>query len=94
PCLPSVPILAGRIQAGNLYEALRLFVHREVTPPVRLQETDSLLACWPLGQGPDDPETTSLDPVTDTRDWSNQIHCGQRLIRTGRIPRPETGREG
>ncbi|MBF0627554.1 MAG: type I-E CRISPR-associated protein Cas5/CasD [Magnetococcales bacterium] len=87
PCLPSTPILAGRLEAETLHQALTRFVHQEID----LNQPDSfandMRACWPIGQGPDDPERTRLHPLTDQRDWKNQIHCGQRLVREGMIPR-------
>ncbi|MEO5349248.1 MAG: type I-E CRISPR-associated protein Cas5/CasD [Magnetococcus sp. YQC-3] len=85
PCLPSTPILAGRTEAVTLYQALSQFVHRNVGPAVSTAPTQEMRACWPPGQGPEVAEHTRLLPLTDQRDWRNQIHCGQRLVREGML---------
>ncbi|MBF0284476.1 MAG: type I-E CRISPR-associated protein Cas5/CasD [Magnetococcales bacterium] len=85
PCLPSAPILAGRVEAETLHHALTLFVHPEVGEVSPTPPPHAMRACWPPGQGPEDQETTRLDPVCDERDWANQIHCGQRLTRAGMV---------
>ncbi|MEO5339803.1 MAG: type I-E CRISPR-associated protein Cas5/CasD [Magnetococcus sp. MYC-9] len=85
PCLPSLPILAGRAEAESLYQVLTLFVHREVGAAAPSLPVQPLRACWPPGQGPEDGERTRLEACTDQRDWRNQIHCGQRLVREGMI---------
>ncbi len=85
PCLPSTPILAGRTEAASLHQALTQFVHQHVESAVPIAPVQEMRACWPPGQGPEDTERTRLEPLTDQRDWRNQIHCGQRLVREGMI---------
>ncbi|MEO5331407.1 MAG: type I-E CRISPR-associated protein Cas5/CasD [Magnetococcus sp. YQC-5] len=85
PCLPSTPILAGRMVADTLYQALTFFLHRDLEWDAQEMTSAPLRACWPLGQGPEDAARTRLVPLTDQRDWRNQIHCGQRLVREGMI---------
>ncbi|MBF0416140.1 MAG: type I-E CRISPR-associated protein Cas5/CasD [Magnetococcales bacterium] len=84
-CLPASPILAGRLSADNLYDALRHFGQHSVTGEGEITPQNAMSACWPPGQGPDHPDQTVLEPVTDHRDWLNQIHGGQRLQRVGQI---------
>lgn len=89
-CLPSSPILSGRICATNLHEALCHVGHHDWPEGGEATIDPPLLACWPTGHGPDDSDQTVLEPVTDHRDWLNQIHGGQRLQRLGRVT-PSTG---
>ncbi|MBF8271508.1 MAG: CRISPR-associated protein, CT1976 family [Magnetococcales bacterium] len=84
-CVPSLPILAGRITAANLYDALCHFVYQDWPDAGDSVADTPMSACWPEGQGPDDPDHTILEPVTDQRDWLNQIHGGQRLQRLGQV---------
>ncbi|MBF0423171.1 MAG: type I-E CRISPR-associated protein Cas5/CasD [Magnetococcales bacterium] len=90
PCLPSTPILAGRMEAATLHAALTVFNHQDVEPEMLFSPKNGMRACWPPGQGPEDPDTTLLNLLTDQRDWQNQIHCGQRLVRMGMI-HPQRG---
>lgn len=84
-CLPSFPILAGRVTAASLHEALCHFGQHAWPEGGETMVQPPLPACWPVGQGPDDPNQTALEPVTDHRDWLNQIHGGQRLQRLGQV---------
>jgi CRISPR system Cascade subunit CasD len=79
PCLPSTPLLSGRTAAPTLLHAL------ETHPLARHAARDHpLLAWWPadedLGR-----EGSRLIPITDDRDWRNQIHVGRRWIHEGTI---------
>ncbi len=87
-CLPSMPIFAGRMEAPTLYDALATFVHKEVIPS-GLVVTEPMRACWPPGQGPEKSDKNRLEPLTDQRDWANQIHCGQRMVLVGMVPRAQ-----
>lgn len=83
PCLPAAPILLERFEATSLREALENAARLD---PARSDEADPdlLAAWWPDGDVEAD-ETDVLLSVTDQRDWTNQIHGGQRLIRHGTI---------
>jgi CRISPR system Cascade subunit CasD len=80
-CLPATPILLGRLQATSLLDALRQ------APPLRRParlaagDTPPLAACWPIEEG----GTGTPVPVTDERDWANQVHVGRRVVLTGRL---------
>lgn len=77
-CLPSGPLLLGRVEAPSLLAALR-------AAPVaqRRHERGQRrgMAWWPA----DEEATTSsrLVPVFEDRDWSNQVHTGRRFVREG-----------
>jgi CRISPR system Cascade subunit CasD len=81
PCLPSAPLLAGRMQAATLLQAL------EGYPAVATSRESlgrPLNAWWPGDEDTGRPEAR-LIPVTDDRDWRNQIHVGRRWIYEGTI---------
>lgn len=85
-CLPSGPVLAGRLAAGFCLEALR---SAPWIRPDRLRGGEGSLhsAVWP-----DEPGGGSdwmLARVADLRDWKNQVHTGRRFIRRGAIRRED-----
>lgn len=70
PCLPATPIFRHSIVAADIVDALRqTSLHR------RARATE-VVAQVPATR--DDPEAT---PISDMRDWANQIHTGQRWVR-------------
>ena len=78
-CLPATPIHLDRTQAPTLIDALsRAPLHR------RADEGPSYRAWWPCKAGGDDGADMAK-PVTDRRDWQNQIHVGERWIAEGSI---------
>lgn len=88
PCLPAAPILVGRIQAPSLFAAL------EATPRLprtRWAEPDCApepLAAWIPGE--EQPPGPSRElPVTDERDWENQIVVGRRIVKQVLVNPPE-----
>lgn len=83
-CLPSQNILLGRIHADSLLDALRK------TQPVEKNRqpeewNGKCFAWWPDDANEESGSRSQKTPVTDCRDWLNQIHCGQRFIRQGLI---------
>jgi CRISPR system Cascade subunit CasD len=78
-CLPSTPVLLGRTTARSLLAAL------EAVPRVPIGRGDPglLAAYWPAEE--DERADSRLIPVTDERDWTNQIHVGRRSMREGVI---------
>lgn len=82
PCLPAGRLLAGRLSAPGVREALAL------APLAERAEADdgAFLATWPRADGSQEPRGGGrLLPVTDGRDWPNQVHVGRRLVWQGRI---------
>ena len=83
PCLPAAPLFAGRVQAPDLLTALQR------TPlDARAFRRRTYRVWWQTH--PDDPtppgvHETMRMPVSDTKDWANQIHTGGRWIATGEI---------
>jgi len=85
PCLPADSLFAGRMEADSLPDAL-------VQAPLHARADDgpSYAAWWPTHPDADDPSGANLDvdlrePVTDRRDWKNQIHVGERWIVNGTV---------
>jgi CRISPR system Cascade subunit CasD len=79
-CLPASPILLGMIDTPSLVSAL-------VSLP-RIDRCDKglLRATWWDGDDAAAATGTShVVPVTDEREWRNQIHTGRRLMREGRV---------
>jgi CRISPR system Cascade subunit CasD len=84
-CLPAAPLYAGRTQADDLVEALR----RAKMPARARTDGDGTYRAWwptaPEGHAPQGTRETIRQPVTDRRDWENQIHVGERWVATGEI---------
>ena len=87
-CLPASRLLLDTVEAPSLLAALANI------PRSARANSGPLLACWWEG----DDSTGSVGdsrvvPVTDERDWKNQIHTGRRLMREGRVDPPEAHRD-
>lgn len=80
-CLPATPLLLGRIAAPSLYAALQ----QAPLDPRAQAEDGAFAAWWPQEDEPVTAGQERLLPVTDERDWANQIHVGRRLVRHGRV---------
>lgn len=86
PCLPADSLFAGRMQVDTLPDAL-------VQAPLHDRAADgpTYPAWWPThpdAKGPSDESPLDEDlrePVTDRRDWHNQIHVGERWIVNGTV---------
>jgi CRISPR system Cascade subunit CasD len=82
-CLPAAPLLVGLRVAPSVLQAL-LDLPRLPRRRTGLQDGEPLAAWWPEGDAEGEAvEGVRTIPVTDTRDWGNQVHCGRRLIRHG-----------
>jgi CRISPR system Cascade subunit CasD len=79
PCLPSEPILCGRVEAPTLLGALEAYPLAS-----RARPGHPFNAWWPGDEDVGRPESR-LIPITDERDWRNQIHVGRRWIHEGII---------
>jgi len=89
PCLPADSLFAGRLQADSLPAALA-----RIPLSDRHDEKERHPAWWPIH--PDDPKPQKETPggpvvedmrrpITDRRDWENQIHTGERWLAEGTI---------
>ncbi|MFB6231386.1 MAG: type I-E CRISPR-associated protein Cas5/CasD [Salinibacter sp.] len=90
PCLPAESLFVERTQVDTLPDALvRAPLHN------RADDGPTFSAWWPThpdADGPSDEGPLDEDmrePVTDRRDWRNQIHVGERWIVNGTV-RPQT----
>lgn len=89
-CLPAAPVLLQRLSAPSLYEAL---LRAPLLPEARRpHEKTELSAWWPEEEGPGSGGAR-LFPVSDARDWTNQIHVGRRLLYHGVLSFGEMGDE-
>ena len=73
PCLPAERLLLGHVQADDLIDPLR--------DPRWAKGTGTFSAWWPTLPGSE----VNKRPVTDMRDWANQIHVGARWIAMGKV---------
>lgn len=79
-CLPAAPILAGRTRAASLLDALRAM------PPLPANRAPAgKVQAWWFADEEEAPSESCLVRVTDERDWTNQIHGGERLMRHGTL---------
>jgi CRISPR system Cascade subunit CasD len=70
-CLPAGPIFIGRYPAQDLRDAL-------VRAPLSARApANRRLRAWFAAEG---PHVRGALPLTDDRDWTNQIHVGRRFV--------------
>lgn len=82
-CPPSVPLLIGSASAETFRSALE--DHPRWTGPHSENASQQpLRAWWPADSDEEEPQTRVI-PVTDERDWTNQIIAGRRLVREGLV---------
>jgi CRISPR system Cascade subunit CasD len=79
-CLPSAPVLIGQNDSDNLVEAL---MRTKAADPEFGQRKYRIW--WPAEIKQDLIPAEQTMPVTDNRDWDNQIHVGERLVSTAEI---------
>lgn len=77
-CLPATPIYRDRMEAKSLLDALQ-------TTELHSRADDGPYAAWWPCEPGGDGEADISKPVTDRRDWRNQIHVGERWIARGTI---------
>lgn len=77
-CLPSKPLFQTIVEAESVEKALR---HPYTFPEKTIQHFDRVRAWW---------ESPDGEPVTDMRDWENQIHVGRRQIKQEYISVPNS----
>lgn len=69
-CLPAEPIFLCRLRTGSLHAALQ-------EAPLSKRAEGNRFRIWLPAGG---PQVRGALPVTDERDWTNQIHTGRRFI--------------
>lgn len=77
-CVPSEPILHGRTQATTLLDAIRAIPLSSISA-----DRSTVSAQWPSDE--EEIPSSRLVPIADERDWANQIHTGERIVRRGEI---------
>jgi CRISPR system Cascade subunit CasD len=83
-CLPADRILLGVVEAASPMAALA------AVPRIPRGDRGALPAWWWDGDDATGSEGESRQlPVTDERDWANQVHVGRRLMREGSMNPPE-----
>ncbi len=89
-CLPAAPLLLGRAQSTGLRAAL------EAAPRIGRgrwrEETIAPLTAWLPEEEAAGSEAREI-PLTDERDWENQIVVGRRVVRQTRVNPPEASDE-
>jgi CRISPR system Cascade subunit CasD len=80
-CIPSEQILYSKVQAPSIIEAL--YTIPLAKQSMQLNRNQKLRLWCPeeevlLGE-------KRIIPITDEKDWKNQIHCGRRIIQEGRM---------
>lgn len=77
-CLPGGPLYRGTLNATSLLNALR---KAPIEPGSQtLDSTVEREAWWPVDGPEGGPDDGMVKPVTDRRDWANQIHTGERWL--------------
>lgn len=80
-CLPATPLFVKKIECESLTEALQ-----KAPLSNRADQRARFPAWWPVEvNGHKQPRADFEQPVTDRRDWKNQIHVGERWIAQGEI---------
>jgi CRISPR system Cascade subunit CasD len=79
-CPPTLPLILGRRRAPSLRSALE-----EVALDPRADASaDAVPACWPASEAVGNARGREV-PVSDLRDWANQVHTGRRFVWAGII---------
>lgn len=79
-CLPASPLFIKRMESKSLTDALK-----KVPLSNRADQREKFPAWWPVEENESQPNADIEHPVTDRRDWKNQIHVGERWIARGEI---------
>ncbi len=86
PCLPSAPLVVGRMEADSLVDALR----RAPLLAENRRSGGPTMTAWLPAEEPFDGPSRELQ-VFDERDWVNQIVAGRRLVKQVALPVGEVG---
>lgn len=79
-CLPATPLFMTQMEADSLVNALEKVPLHE-----RADNRKTYTAWWPVDDKEHHTKPEMEQPVTDRRDWANQIHVGERWIARGEI---------
>ncbi len=84
PCLPASPLVLARVDADSLLESLRRQPALRRTTRDR-PESQRMTVWWEEGDEIVDDSLSTVEVVTDERDWKTQLHGGQRTLRRAEI---------
>lgn len=79
-CLPSTPIFLFKATDQSFEEALK-----KVDLSKRADKQSSHRAWWQVNTVSPKSSSTFVSPVVDRKDWSNQIHVGERWVAQGQV---------
>jgi len=79
-CLPAAPLFVMQMKAESLSDALQ-----KIPLHPRADNRKTYTAWWPVDDKEHPAKPELEQPVTDRRDWANQIHVGERWIARGEI---------
>ncbi len=91
-CLPTMPLLLGRIEVAGLVEALEqalVLADQAGTPNRQRRAPGGSFAEWPASPRALEPNHQARR--VDRRDWRNQVLGGERLVTVATLPEPGTG---
>lgn len=79
-CMPSTPVHLCRITCHSLEEALK-----KVELSKRADKQNSHRAWWQVDADVSQSSKQFVSPAVDRKDWSNQIHVGERWVAQSQI---------
>ncbi len=79
-CLPASSLFVEKMECESLTDALQ-----KAPLSDQADQRKRFPACWPIEEDKNQPKADMEQPVTDRRDWKNQIHVGERWIAQGEI---------
>lgn len=86
-CVPSGPLLIGRLEVPSLREALE---RAPRAPGLGRADDGPLAAVWPLDEG-EQPGASRRVAKTEDRDWRHAVHVGRRFYVEGLVNPPAEG---
>jgi CRISPR system Cascade subunit CasD len=81
-CIPSTPILVNEIEQEDLIQALTNYPLFNRKTLDEYTEKKTVFAQWSYKKH---QKASRLLSIIDKREWKNQIHCGERLVRQGNL---------
>jgi CRISPR system Cascade subunit CasD len=80
-CIPSERLFAGRADADSLLDCL---LHHPLLRPAGGQRPTETTVWWEDGEETG-PSLSVIEAVSDERDWTTQLHGGQRFLRRSTV---------
>jgi len=80
--MPSTPILVDIIEKEDPVQALTDYPLFDRKTLNEFRERKNVFAQWSYKE---QEKTSQLLSIMDKREWKNQIHCGERLVKQGNV---------